>query len=187
MRKINHQKAQRRAMLYMLGISAAVLAMSYLGKAERDRLDAVDAANEEALRLAMVPDGYHPGATVEFELSPGLSDGESMAEGALQEWFDGEWDPQVVADCMIAWWLVDPQISGEIPLEVICGSLGPQTLRVSQFSELPTTVSSCFVAVIEQLDWPACVPGASVLWSVATQMDVVAPNMGSVLEVVEPD
>lgn len=174
-------------MLYMLGISAAVLAMSYLGKAERDRLDAVEASNEEALRVAMVPDGYHPGATVEFELSPELSDGEALAVDALQGWFDGEWDPQVVADCLLTWWLVDPQISGDIPMEIIYGSSGPQTLRVSQFTDLPTTVSSCFVAVIEQLDWPVCVPGASVHLSVAHQGDVVTPNMGSVLEVVESD
>jgi hypothetical protein len=191
MRKINHQKAQRRAMIYMLGISAAVLAMSYLGKTERDRLDAIDAANEEALRVAMVPDGYHPGASVEFELSLELSDGESVAVDDLQDWFDGEWDPQVVSDCMIAWWLVDPQISGEISMEVIYGPSGPQTLRVSEFSELPYTASSCLVTAIDGIDWPVGDQGSVVSFTLSTQLEVVSPNMahlparGSVLETVE--
>jgi hypothetical protein len=172
-------------MLYMLGISAAVLALSYMGKLERDRVEAVEAASEEALRVAMIPDGYHPGATVEFELSSAPVEGEALSEGELQGWFDREWDAQMIADCMISWWMVDPQISGEISIEVIYDSEGPQILRVLRFSELPPTASSCITAAINGLGWPASAEGAVVRFTASSQREIVAPNMGSVLEVVE--
>ena len=174
-------------MLYMVGISAAVLALSYMGKAERDRLEAIDAAAEEALRAAMVPDGFHPGASVDFELRPVSTDGETLSLEGLQGWFDSVWDQQVVADCMISWWLVDPQITGEILMSVVYGPTGVQTLRVSQFSSLPPTASSCIVAALDGLGWPNAGQGAEVQFTVVVEQEVVTPNMGSVLEVIEPE
>ena len=187
MRKINHRKAQRRSMLYMVGISAAVLALSYLGKAERDRLEAIDAAAEEALRAAMVPDGYHPGASVEFGLSPSNTGGEALSSEGLASWFEGVWNQRLVSDCMISWWLVDPQITGEISMSVVYGSAGAETLRISQFNSVPPSASTCIIDVLNGLSWPSVDSGAEVQFSVVTEQEVVAPNMGSVIEVVESE
>ena len=177
MRKINHQKAQRRSMLYMVGLSASVLALSYLGKAERDRVEALELATEEALRVAMIPEGYHPGAVVEFSLAPDVTLGEAITPAALQSWFDESWSAEIADDCMIAWWLVDPQISGEISMEVVYGSGGPEVLRVSQYSDVPPSASACLVNALNAMPWPTCEIGSLVEFSVVPQREVVVPNI----------
>ena len=64
--------------------------------------------------------------------------------------------------CVMDWAAVDPELSGEVVLELEFGPEGLQQVHVLGHTEMPTGVTSCFAATLWEGEWPATEEAVSV-------------------------
>jgi len=95
------------------------------------------------LEVALPRDGLpEPTLTAPEELPAGIDD-------AVRPLLD------TLHRCVMDWAAVDPEMSGEVLLELEFGTEGLQKVYVLGHAEMPQGVTSCFAATLWEAEWPA--------------------------------
>ena len=164
-----NQRHNRRLMVHLLLISAAILALS-IGEEMRAERDAE--ALSEGGQTRQVARSFERGART---LIPRFEEGAGSPEGSgddvaaqeflqvlsgeeLESWIastasDGF--EQSMTDCLNSWWLLDQGIEGDVQIELVLDTSGLKEAAVLMHSDVPPGPKACFSEALYGAAWPS--------------------------------
>ena len=158
-----NQRHNRRMMIQLLVIAAAIMALSVSEKMRAER-DAQESQEEGS--TPRVSKTYAPGARAVLP-SPASQEEQEDAENShlqvvsaveFQSWLDDlvaeEWEASV-SDCLYSWWLLDQGIEGEVGFEFVIDSRGLQETAVLHHQGIPVGPAACLSKAMTQQSWPS--------------------------------
>lgn len=154
-----NQRHNRRMMLQLLVMAAAIMALS-VGEEMRAERDAK--ADPESAKVAQT---HAPGSRAVLPaMAPeqeSVLDNSSflqvVSSAEFQTWLDSsmssEWD-SAVSDCLYAWWLLDQGIEGNLGLEFVIGPEGLREAAVVHHKSVPDGPAQCLSETFYGTPWP---------------------------------
>ena len=158
-----NQRHNRRMMIQLLVMGAAIMALS-VGEKMRSERDAQE--SQEEASTPRTPKTYVPGARAILPSSSAQEEQEDAGSSHLQvvsavefqSWLDDlvaeDWDTSV-SDCLYSWWLLDQGIEGEVGFEFVIDARGLQETAVLHHQGIPAGPAACLSKAMAQQSWPS--------------------------------